>query len=144
MCWARQATFAGQKTGGSLNTQTSMAKSPMGFQTTSQWRNQFKMNFLKVANGEVSSRTLRSALRCLNKYAESGYCWGAFSNTTLTTRQIQLLQRGADWMTPLGGAKSKCNLIYMCTKCAPNQGWCHQTGGILPLQPSWWIRGTAS
>ena len=72
-----------------------------GYKLTSEWRNQFKMTpvFMSTAG---SHRTMKRAIRCLNKWVDSNFCWAAFNDAVLTTKQIQLLERGSDWMTPLG------------------------------------------
>ena len=63
-------------------------------------------------------------------------CWAVFYEAVLTTKQIQLLQRGADWMTQLGGVQSKVNMMCIFIYCNPNQGavasngWHVTTSGI--------------
>ena len=66
------------------------------------------------------------------------YCWAALSNAVFTTKQMQLLKRGSYWMTPLGGAQSKVNIIYICIFCTPHpqgavesNGWYITTSGIV-------------
>ena len=92
-----------------------------GFKLTSEWRNLFRLSPLVVSTN-TSNRQLKRSIRCLEKYLDTKYCWSKFNDAVLTTKQIQLLKRGADWMTPLGGAQSKVNMIYICTSCQPNQG----------------------
>ena len=71
---------------------------------------------------DSNNRQLKRAMICLNRYLGTECTWAALSSAALTTRQIQLLQRGSDWMTPLGGVESRRNMIYMCVACVPNQG----------------------
>ena len=89
------------------------------------------MTFLKVTMGETRNRELKRALRSLNRYIDSNYVSGTFFEATFTAKQIQLLERGADWMTPLGGVKSKCYMFYTCTLCDPNQGAVSSSGWFL-------------
>ena len=92
-----------------------------GFKLTSEWRNMFRLSPF-VVSANTSNRQLKRSIRCLEKYLDTKYCWSKFNDAVLTTKQIQLLKRGADWMTPLGGAQSKVNMIYICVSCHPNQG----------------------
>ena len=88
------------------------------------------MTFLTVSTNS-SHRTIKRALRCLNKHLDSKYCWGTAIEATLTTKQVNLVQKGSDWMTPLGGARSKCNIIYLCVSCSPHQGAVASNGWFL-------------
>ena len=47
------------------------------YKLTSEWRNQFKMApvFMSTAG---SNMALKRAIRCLNKYVDSKYCWAVF------------------------------------------------------------------
>ena len=107
-----------------------------GYKLTSQWRNQFTHKFLSISK-HSSNRQIKRALRSLNQWMDSNYCWGVTCDAALTTKQKQLIERGVDWMTPLGGVRSKCNIIYICTLCTPNQGavatngWYITTSGIV-------------
>ena len=103
-----------------------------GYKLTSEWRNQFKMTpvFMSTAG---SHRTMKRAIRCLNKWVDSNFCWAAINDAVLTTKQIQLLQRGSDWMTPLGGAKSKVNIVYICICCRPKQGSVVSNGWFITM-----------
>ena len=76
-------------------------ESATGYKLSSEWRNKFKTTscFMSTTG---SNRQLKRAIRCLTKYVDSKYCWAALSGAVLTTKQIQLLKRGSDWMTPLG------------------------------------------
>ena len=108
-----------------------------GYKVTSEWRNQFKISSIQMGTVGSSNRDLKRAIRCLNKWIDSNVCWGTFSEAVHTTRQIHLLKRGSDWMTPLGGAKSKVNMVYICVFCTvrrgsiKSNGWYLTTSGIV-------------
>ena len=70
-----------------------------GYKLTSEWKNQFKITPI-IMSTTGGNRSLKRAVRCLDKYIDSKFCWAVVSEAVLTTKQIQLLQRGADWMTP--------------------------------------------
>ena len=101
------------------------------YTVTSEWRNQFQMSQVYL-NTAGSNRQLKRGLRQINKWIDSKICWAAVNMANLTTKQRMLIQRGADWMTPLGGPNSKVNVIYICRKCNPHpQGSVHSGGWYL-------------
>ena len=89
-----------------------------GYTVTSEWRNEFQMTPI-ILNTAGSNRQLKRGIRQINKFIDSRVCWAAVNMATLTTTQRMLIQRGADWMTPLGGPTSKVNIIYICVNCKP-------------------------
>ena len=102
-----------------------------GYKVTSEWRNQFKISTIQMGTVKSNNRNLKRAIRCLNSWIDSKICWGAFRDAVYTTKQIHLLQRGADWMTPLGGANSKVNMVYICTSCEVRRGSIKSNGWYL-------------
>ena len=101
-----------------------------GFKHSSQWTNMFR-TYGGSNDNQLSDRVMKRALRTLEGFIDSSYCWAAFKEASHTAKQIQLLQRGADWMTPLGGIKSKVSIVYICTHCKPNQGSIRSNGWYL-------------
>ena len=98
-----------------LDPETKEIKSHRGIKVNNKWLSKAKLS--KGGKNSTQMESVKKIINAMSTFIDQKTVWAMHRDVVSDHKQALLLEKGADWVTPLGGRRSRVTIHYVCINC---------------------------